>query len=297
MQITAQMVKELRERTGVGMMECKRFLTEADGDPERAIELLRRAGRGRADKKAGRTAAEGLILFKPDGRGTYVLLEVNCETDFVARDGQFRAFSGAVAQAILEHAPADVSEVAALDIEGGSVEEMHSNLIAKIGENVRIRRFERVSLRGDVSAVYLHDNRIGVLVDMSGGGEALGRDVAMHVAASRPVCVSDKDLPAEILDKEKAALRAQAVEQVKREGKPSEIIDKMVQGRLRKFLSEVTLLGQPFVKDPDQSIAALLKSHGATVNAFYRLEVGEGIEKKRENFAEEVGAQVKAAGA
>ncbi len=292
MRITAAMVRELRERTGVGMMECKRFLVEAGGDIERALELLRKSGRGRADRKAGRTAAEGVILIETGGR-THVLVEINCETDFVARDEQFQAFAKAVAQAILEHAPAGLEEVAALETAGGSVEQRRLELVGKIGENVQVRRFERVSLHGDVAAVYLHSGRIGVLVDLSGGDEALARDVAMHVAASRPLCVSEKDVPAGVLDKERAVLRTQA----EASGKPPEIVEKMVQGRLRKFLSEVTLLGQPFVKDPDQSVAELLKPRAAVVNAFYRFEVGEGIEKKQEDFAAEVEAQVKAAGA
>ncbi len=292
MQITAQLVRELRERTGVGMMECKRVLVETAGDMERAIEMLRQAGQGRADRKAGRIAAEGVIRIETDGAGRYALVEVNCETDFVARDEQFRAFAEKTAQAILKHAPADVAAIAALDLGGNSVEEARSALVGKIGENIQVRRFECVSLQGDVAGVYLHGDRIGVLVDMSGGDEALARDVAMHVAASQPLCVSEQDMSAEVLAKEKAMLQAQA----KDSGKPPEIVDKMVQGRLRKFLSEVTLLGQPFVKDPDQSVAKLLRSRGAAVNAFHRLEVGEGIEKKQENFAAEVEAQVKAGG-
>ena len=292
MQITAEMVRQLRERTGVGMMECKRFLTEAGGDMEAAIDLLRKAGQGRADKKAGRAAAEGAILVESDGQGTCVLVEVNCETDFVARDRQFLAFGRTVAQVILEHAPAGADAVGSLAVEDGCVEEARQKLVGKIGENIRVRRFERANLRGDVSAVYLHGVRIGVLVDMNGGDEALARDIAMHVAASRPLCVSDKDMPAETLEREKSVLRAQAEDS----GKPPEIIEKMVQGRLRKYLAEVTLLGQPFVKDPDRSVGQLLESRKAEVNAFYRLEVGEGIEKKQENFAAEVEAQVKAAG-
>ena len=292
MEITAAMVKELRERTGVGMMECKRFLVEAGGDVERAIEELRKSGRGRADKKAGRIAAEGVIRVKSDGKGVFVLAEVNCETDFVARDEQFLSFAEIAVQAILEQAPDDVAALGALTAAGRSIEDARLDLVGKIGENVQVRRFERVSLRGDVSAVYLHGDRIGVLVDMSGGDEPLARDVAMHVAASRPLCVSDKDVPADVLDKEKSVLRAQA----EASGKPPEIVEKMVQGRLRKFLSEVTLLGQPFVKDPDRSVAEVLKPHNASVNAFHRFEVGEGVEKKQENFAEEVEAQVKAAG-
>ena len=292
MRITAAMVKDLRERTGVGMMECKRFLTEAKGDMERAIELLRKSGRGRADKKAGRVVAEGVIVThrKDD---VCILLEVNCETDFVARGESLLSFAGQVAQAILRHSPANLAAVSELDIEGGGIEEVRSGLVGKIGENIQIRRFERVSLQGNVSAVYMHGTRIGVLVDMSGGDETLARDVAMHVAASRPLCVAEHDVPAAVLDKEKAVLTAQAEES----GKPPEIVEKMVRGRLRKFLSEITLLGQPFVKDPEQSVGALLKAGNAGVNAFYRFEVGEGIEKKKENFAEEVEAQAKAVGA
>ena len=297
MQVTASMVRELRERTGVGMMECKRFLVEAEGDMERAIELLRKAGQGRADKKAGRIAAEGVILIETDGADRYALVEVNCETDFVARGDQFQGFSKAVAQAILQHAPVDLAAVAELGIEGGTVESVRSDIVGKIGENIQVRRFECVSLQGDVSAVYLHGGRIGVLVDMNGGDEALARDIAMHIAASRPLCVSEKDMPADVLSKEKEVLKAQAEEQVKQGGKPPEIVEKMVQGRVRKFLSEVTLLGQSFVKDTEQSVEKILQSRKAMVNAFYRLEVGEGIEKKKENFAEEVETQIKAVGA
>ena len=291
MQVTATMVKELRERTGVGMMECKRFLAEAQGDMECAIGLLRKSGKGRADKKASRTASEGVILIKTDGNGIYTLAEINCETDFVARDEQFLAFCESVVQTILKNSPANIEAVSQLQIEDSNVEEARLKLIGKIGENIQIRRFNHVKLQGDTSAVYLHGRKIGVLVDMNGGNETLARDVAMHIVASCPLWVSDKEVPAEDIEKEKAILQGQ----VEGSGKPPEIIDKIVQGRLRKFLSEVTLLGQAFVKDPDQSVETLLKSSGATINAFYRLEVGEGIEKKQENFAEEVKAQVKAA--
>ena len=291
MQITAAMVKELRERTGLGIMDCKKFLAQARGDMDAAIDLLRKSGQVRASERSGRTAAEGVVLADTDGGKRYALLEVNCETDFVARGVAFLEFAKMTLQAILQNSPADLEALSTLQVQGESVEEARLRLSAKVGENVRVRRFEHVTLRGDVSAVYLHGNSIGVLVDMSGGDEALARDVAMHVAASRPLYVSDREVPADIVDKEKSILRAQA----QQSGKPDEIIDKMVKGRLNKFLAEVTLLGQPFVKDTDQSVGKLLKSRDAVVNAFYRLEVGEGIEKKQENFAEEVKAQRTAA--
>ena len=291
MQITAAMVKELRERTGIGIMDCKKFLAEARGNMDTAIELLRQSGQVRASKRAGRTVVEGVILADTDGGKKYALLEVNCETDFVARSVPFLEFAKAVLQAILQHSPTDLKALSALRMQGDIVEETRLKLVAKTGENVQIRRFEHVTLHGDVSAIYLHGSSIGVLIDMSGGDRALARDVAMHVAASRPLYVSDQEVPAEIIDKEKSVLRAQA----QQSGKPEEIVNKMVQGRLNKFLAEVTLLGQPFVKDTDQSVGKLLKSRNAVANAFYRFEVGEGIERKQENFAEEVKAQRKAA--
>lgn len=288
MAITAGLVKELRERTGSGMMECKKALVEADGDIDAAADILRKSGAAKADKKAGRTAAEGLIVFKASDDGKRgVMVEINCETDFVAKDDNFVNFSSAVAQAALDNQPADIDALLALPLEGGdTVADTTKNLIAKIGENMAVRRFVSRATDG-ILVNYSHGGRIGVMVEMQGGDEGLAKDIAMHIAASKPACVSEADIPAEMIEKEKEIFSAQAAES----GKPAEIIEKMVEGRIKKFLKEVTLLGQPFVKDPDQTIEQLLKSAGATVTGFDRLEVGEGIEKKVENFAEEVMAQ------
>lgn len=288
MAITASLVKELRERTGSGMMECKKALVEADGDIEAAADILRKSGAAKADKKAGRTAAEGLIVFKSTDDGKRgVMVEINCETDFVAKDDNFINFSSAVAQAALDNQPADIDALLALPLEGGdTVADTTKNLIAKIGENMAVRRFVSRSTDG-ILVNYSHGGRIGVMVEMTGGDEALAKDIAMHIAASKPTCVSEDEVPADIIEKEKEIFAAQAAES----GKPPEIIEKMIGGRIKKFLKEVTLLGQPFVKDPDQTVEQLLKSAGATVIGFDRLEVGEGIEKKVENFAEEVMAQ------
>ena len=291
MAITASMVKELRERTGAGMMECKKALVETNGDLDAAVEHLRKSGQAKADKKAGRTAAEGRIVIRQDDPGrTAVLLEVNCETDFVAKDENFTAFAEAVADRILKDRPADVEALLALPIDdsGKSIEEARKELVAKIGENIGVRRFAVVEADGPLG-LYLHGQRIGVAVALEGGDEALARDLAMHVAASRPLCISADELPAQVLEKEREIFTAQAQES----GKPAEIVEKMVEGKLKKFIKEVTLLGQPFVKDPDQTVEQLLKGAGAEVVRMVRLEVGEGIEKKQENFADEVMAQVK----
>lgn len=290
MQITAAMVKELRERTGSGMMECKKALTEAGGDIEKAIEDMRKAGLAKADKKAGRTAAEGLVAIEiSDDRKQAVVVEVNCETDFVSGGDDFKGFVSAIAKRILTDSPADLTALMAMPIENGgpSIEEKRQAMVAKIGENIQVRRFVRVSTDAAFGS-YLHGTRIGVLVEMANGNEDLIKDVAMHIAASRPVCVDESGVPADLVAKEKEIMVAQA----KDSGKPDDIIEKMISGRLRKYLAEITLLGQPFVKDPDQTVAQLLKSAGATVKSFYRFEVGEGIEKKKENFADEVMAQI-----
>ena len=291
MEITAALVKELRERTGSGMMECKKALTETGGDIEAAVELMRKAGLAKADKKAGRVAAEGMITaaISEDGaRGAIV--EVNCETDFVAKGDDFSSFSGEIADVVLAKQPADVAALADLPLaSGGTVEETRRNLIAKLGENIAVRRCAVLSGAGGKIASYLHGNRIGVLVAVEGGDEALAKDIAMHVAASKPVALGPDNVSADLIAKEKEIYRAQAAES----GKPAEIVEKMVSGRVNKFLKEVTLLGQPFVKNPDISVEQLLKEKGAKVSAFVRYEVGEGIEKKSENFAEEVMAQVR----
>lgn len=290
MTITASLVKELRERTGAGMMECKKALVETDGDIEAAIEHMRKSGLAKADKKAGRVAAEGAIVTHQAGDGSVAIVEVNCETDFVGGGDDFKNFAEGVARLVAEHKPADVEALSALELSGGETMDLvRRGLVAKIGENIGVRRFQIVAKSGDVVATYLHGNRIGVVVSMKGGDEALARDVAMHVAASRPVCVDETGVPADLLDKEREIISAQAAES----GKPAEIVEKMVEGRLKKYLGEVTLLGQPFVKDPDVTVAKLLSKAGAEVLEFVRLEVGEGVEKKEENFADEVMAQVR----
>lgn len=291
MAITASMVKELRERTGAGMMDCKKVLTETNGDLEAAIDVMRKSGAAKADKKAGRVAADGkvVITVSEDGQEASVV-EVNCETDFVAKDENFINFVNAVGSRVLADKPADVDALSSMPLESGeTVEETRANLVAKIGENMKVRRFEIVTSENGAVYAYSHGVRIGVAVAITGGDEALGKDIAMHIAASRPVCVSEEDVPAETLEKEKEILIAQA----EGSGKPMEIIEKMVEGRMRKYLSEITLVGQPFVKNPDQTIAELLKAAGAEVTSFTRYEVGEGIEKKQEDFAAEVMAQVK----
>jgi elongation factor Ts len=291
MAISASMVKELRERTGAGMMECKKALVETDGDIDAAVEQLRKSGQAKADKKAGRTAAEGSITIKtsPDGK-TAVLVEVNCETDFVAKDENFKEFTDAVATRVLADRPADVEALSGMKLgdSATTIEESRQQLIAKIGENISIRRFEIVETSENLG-LYLHGVRIGVAIALDGGNAELAKDVAMHVAASRPVCVSENEVPKEIIEKEREIFTAQA----KESGKPDDIVAKMVDGRIKKYLKEVTLLGQPFVKDPDKTVEQLLKAAGATVNRMIRLEVGEGIEKKQENFADEVMAQAK----
>ena len=289
MAITAALVKELRERTGVGMMECKKALVETDGDIDVAIEHLRKTGQAQADKKSGRTAAEGLVVIKlSDDNKTAAVVEVNCETDFAAKDESFSGFVNSLADHVLASKPADLEALLASDMNGASVAETLTGLISKVGENMNVRRFELMESQGAFSS-YMHGARIGVLVDLQGGDQSLGKDIAMHIAASRPVCVAEADVPQAEIDKEKDIFTAQAAES----GKPAEIIEKMITGRIKKFLKEITLLGQPFVKDPDQSVEKLLKSADASVTRFVRYEVGEGIEKKQENFAEEVAAQMK----
>lgn len=284
--ITASMVKELRERTGLGMMDCKKALADADGDMEKAIEDLRKASGLKAAKKASRVAAEGVVLTKIDDEGTYgVILEVNSETDFVARDDNFLAFADQALDAAFTNREADVAAI--LD---SGVEEARQALVQKIGENINVRRIGRIALEGDGGIVesYIHNNKIGVLIALQGGDEALARDVAMHIAAVNPMVVRAEDVPEDVLAKESEIYSAQARES----GKPEEIIEKMIQGRLRKFIAEVTLLEQPFVKDPDTTIGALLKQSDADVISFLRFEVGEGIEKEEEDFAAEVAAQL-----
>jgi elongation factor Ts len=293
MAITAAQVKELRERTGSGMMECKKALVDAGGDMDAAIEMLRKTGLAKADKKAGRVAAEGLIAVgvSEDGRSA-TLVEVNCETDFVARKAEFQEFANAIAHRILAGKPADIEALMDMPLHDGeqtSIELARKSLIASIGENINVRRYTRLDATKGILAHYQHGVRIGVLVELEGGDAELARDIAMHIAASKPQCVAEADVPGEVLQKEREIFSAQA----ETSGKPANIIEKMVDGRIRKFLAEITLVGQPFVKDPDQTVGQLLKSADAGVVDFARMELGEGIEKKAENFADEVMSQVK----
>ena len=287
MNITAEAVKQLRERTGAGMMECKRALVETQGDLDAASELMRKNGLAKADKKAARVAAEGTLVVERSGNEA-VLLEVNCETDFVARGDDFQAFARDVARVALASKPASLEALMAQPDAGGTLEERRRALIAKIGENISVRRFERLQSTGPLGS-YLHGSRIGALVALEGGDEALAKDLAMHVAAVNPAYVSAAQVPADVLGKEREIL----TEQAKGENKPPEILAKMIEGRLRKYLAEITLVGQPFVKDPDISVEALLKKSKASVVRFVRFEVGAGIEKKQDDFVGEVMAQVK----
>jgi elongation factor Ts len=286
------MVKELRERTGSGMMECKKALTETNGDLEAAVELMRKAGLAKADKKSGRTAAEGCIVCKASADGkSAAIVEVNSETDFVAKGDDFVAFANLVAETALSSTATTLDELLAAKVAGSgeTVEETRRAMIAKIGENIAVRRFERFSAPAGLVASYLHGSRIGVLVELEGGDAVLGKDVAMHVAASKPACVDSTGVDPEVIEKEKAIFSAQA----EASGKPANVVEKMVEGRINKFLGEITLVGQPFVKDPDQTVGKLLADKSAKVARFVRLEVGEGIEKVESNFAEEVMAQVR----
>ena len=293
MSVTAETVKQLRERTGAGMMECKKALVETGGDLDAAAELMRKQGLAKADKKATRVAAEGVIAIErsADGRAA-AMVEVNCETDFVAREQDFRAFSAAVAAQAVADRPASLEALLAAKLGTETVEERRRALVAKIGENIGVRRFVRVETPEHLGA-YLHGSRIGTLVALKGGTAELAHDLAMHVAASNPRYLSTREVPQEVIAKEREILS----EQARGEGKPPEIVAKMVEGRLRKTLGEVTLLGQPFVKDPDVTVEKLLKGAGAEVLSFERFEVGAGIEKKQEDFVAEVMAQVKGTGA
>ena len=287
MEITASLVKELRERTGAGMMDCKAALSDARGDIEIAIEVMRKSGAAKAAKKAGRIAAEGIISIKLN-ENDIVILEVNCETDFVTKDESFLSFVDSVIQVISNNNVSDVDELLKLNSGNQTIEEANQQLIAKIGEKITIRRFQKSSIQNQ-AGTYLHGIRIGVIVEIKGGSEELAKDIAMHIAASRPLFINEDQISQEILDKEKEIYTAQAQES----GKPADIVEKMVEGRLKKFIKEITLLGQPFVKDPEKSIEKILKSSNAKVLSFIRYEVGEGIEKRADNFAEEVMSQAK----
>ena len=287
MSITASMVKELRERTGAGMMECKKALVEANGDLDAAAEALRKSGQAKADKKAGRVAADGRVVIKK-GDGKAVIVEVNSETDFVAKDENFASFAEAVADVVLATGETDIDALAAADIgDGRSVEQARTDLIQKVGENISVRRASIVAADGPIGT-YTHGARIGAIVALEGANEDLARDIAMHVAATNPTCIDETGVPADMLERERRIFSEQAAES----GKPPEIVEKMVTGRVAKFLKEITLVGQPFVKDPDVSVGKLLAKMDASAQVFVRFEVGEGIEKKEDNFVEEVMAQV-----
>jgi elongation factor Ts len=293
MAITASLVKELRERTGAGMMECKKALVETNGDIDAAIEQMRKSGQAKAAKKAGRIAAEGVIVISFTEDCTQAsMLEVNCETDFVAKDDNFTSFAKAVAERVLAGEAEDVAGLMELSLHEGedtTVNQAREALISKLGENMNVRRFSHIQASSGKLSSYKHGARIGVVLELEGGDDELGKDLAMHIAATNPICLSAGQMPQDLLDKERDIVTAQA----KESGKPDEIVAKMVEGRMRKYLAENTLLGQAFVKDPDTTVEKLLKSKSASILQYTRIEVGEGIEKKQENFAEEVMAQAK----
>jgi elongation factor Ts len=290
--ITASMVSELRARTNAAMMDCKKFLQMTNGDIDKAIEEMRKAGATKAAKREGKTTAEGIISIESAADGkTAVLIEVNCETDFVARADDFQQFAKQIAKRALETKTGDATALLAIPYVAGqaeTIEQVRQALVAKIGENITVRRVTLIE-SNNIVATYMHGSRIGVLVELHGGSMELGRDMAMQVAASRPEVVSQEQVPAELIAKEREIYIAQAAES----GKPQDIIEKMVTGRITKFLDEVSLVGQPFVKDPDMKVAAVLKKANANVVQFIRFEVGEGIEKKADNFVAEVMAQAR----
>lgn len=289
MGISAKLVKELRERTGEGMMECKKFLEKVGGDIEAAIDEMRKSGAAKAAKKSGRITAEGLVAIRvSEDRKSAVILEVNCETDFVSRGDDFKGFVDHCTEHALANQCKDVASLAALSVDGGTIESARQDMTGKVGENINLRRVSFVEAKGKISS-YVHGVKIGVIIDADSSDDDLGKDLAMHIAASSPLVVSGDDVPAEMIAKEKEIYTAQAAES----GKPADIIEKMVVGRVRKYLEEVSLHGQAFVKDPNTKVSDLLKQRGATVHSFIRFEVGEGIEKRQENFADEVMAQVR----
>jgi elongation factor Ts len=287
--ITAAMVGELRAKTDAPMMECKKALTEADGDPVRAEEILRVKLGSKASKAASRITAEGVVAAYISG-GVGALVEVNCETDFVTKNDEFIALANACAKLIAEKNPADVAALSALPLDGKTVDEQRSALIGRIGENMSIRRFKRFETPAKLTS-YLHGSRIGVMVEYSGTDEQVGKDVAMHVAAMKPVSLSSDEVPAELIEKERSIATQKAAES----GKPAEIVAKMVEGTVQKFLKEVSLFNQPFVKNDKQTVEQMLKANNTVVKAFTMFVVGEGIEKKQDDFAAEVAAQVAAA--
>ena len=291
MSISAAMVKELRERTGSGMMECKKALVETNGDMELAIENMRKSGLAKADKKSGRIAAEGVIGVKvSDDNKTVVMVDVNSETDFVAKGDDFVGFVNDVAQSLLASNIENEEQLSAMILSNGqTVDETRRALISKLGENITVRRFEKFTTETGGQACYLHGSKIGVIVELAKEDSELGKDIAMHIAASKPDFISEDQVSADVIAKEKEIFSAQALES----GKPAEIVEKMIGGRINKFLAEITLVGQPFIKDDSMTVGKLLSSKGNSVLRFARFEVGEGIEKKEENFAEEVMAQVR----
>ena len=290
MSVTAAMVKELRQRTGAGMMECKKALVAANADIEIAIEEMRKSGAAKAAKKSGRIAAEGVVKIVSSADGKRVaIVEVNSETDFAAKDDVFLAFTDTVAANALELGSESIEDLMASDVSGETLETTRTALIAKIGENIQVRRVKQLTADEGVFGHYIHGVKIGVVVNVNTDNTELAKDIAMHVAAVNPEFISEKDVPADVVAKEKEILMAQ----VEDSGKPAEIVEKMIGGRLRKFLAGITLYGQPFVKNPDMTVEKLLKSENAQVLTFERMEVGEGIEKKEDNFAEEVMAQAR----
>jgi elongation factor Ts len=287
--ITAALVGELRAKTDAPMMECKKALTEAEGDLVRAEEILRVKLGNKASKAASRVTAEGIVAQYVDGK-VGVLVELNCETDFVAKNDDFLTFANGVAEVIGKKNPADVAALGALPLESSTVDAVRLALVGKIGENLSIRRFTRYETAGNI-ATYLHGTRIGVMVDFTGGDAQTGKDVAMHIAAMKPVSVSSADVPADLIQKERSIAEQKAAES----GKPAEIVAKMVEGSVQKYLKEVSLLNQPFVRNDKETVEQVLKTAGAKVNAFTLFVVGEGIEKRQDDFAAEVAAQVAAA--
>jgi elongation factor Ts len=291
--VTAAQVKELREKTGAGMMECKKVLAETDGNEEKAIELLKERGVLKAEKKSGRIAAEGLVnVYISDDKKVGAIVEVNCETDFVSRGDDFKAFVASIAKQVATQDPKDVEDLLAqkyIEDESITVQEALTNLIAKIGENMSIRRFERYVTEGAVTGYLHNEGAIGVLVDLSADDEELGQDICLQITAGKPEFLNEDDVPADRLEKEKEILKAQVIN----EGRPENVAEKIVMGRLGKFYGEYCLVDQEFVKDSSQLVKDVLKSKGVTINRFARLERGEGIEKKQENFAEEIAKQVK----
>ncbi len=285
MAIEAKLVKELRERTGVGMMDCKKALLETNGDIEKAVEFLRKAGQAKADKKASRVAAEGLVVIRQDNNFS-VIAEINSETDFVAKDENFINFSNKVLDCVISSQPKDVDELMEIKIDDGNLESVRKELVAKVGENISVRRFFLLNSINNVS-LYSHMGRIGVITELDGGNESLANDISMQIAASAPQYIDIDAIPENELNKEREILIAQALQ----EGKPQEIVAKMVDGRLRKHLSEITLLGQSFIKDTDTNVADLLTASGAKVISFTRYELGEGIVKEEQDFVAEVMAQ------